>query len=56
MDQNFAGAMFADPFAPIDTVGLVAFALVGATEAIREDLDLFEDVYATPAVLDGSAC
>jgi uncharacterized membrane protein YeiH len=30
-----------DPFAVMNTVGLVAFALVGATKAIREEFDLF---------------
>ena len=41
MVQDFVGAMFADPFAVMNTVGLVAFALVGATKAIREEFDLF---------------
>ena len=30
-----------DPFAVMNTIGLVAFALVGATKAIREEFDLF---------------
>ena len=41
MVQDFVGALFADPFAVMNTVGLVAFALVGSTKAIREEFDLF---------------
>ena len=33
--------LFGDPFAAMNTVGLVAFALVGSTKAIREEFDLF---------------
>ncbi|QLC35170.1 TRIC cation channel family protein (plasmid) [Halarchaeum sp. CBA1220] len=33
--------LVADPFAVLNAVGLVAFALVGATKAIREEFDLF---------------
>ena len=33
--------LFGDPFAVMNTIGLVAFALVGATKAIREEFDLF---------------
>jgi len=33
--------LVADPFAVMNTIGLVAFALVGATKAIRERFDLF---------------
>lgn len=35
--QEFLGT----PFAVMNTVGLVAFALVGATKAIRENFDIF---------------
>jgi uncharacterized membrane protein YeiH len=34
-------ALFGDPFAVMNTVGLVAFALVGSTKAIREEFDVF---------------
>ena len=33
--------LFGDPFAVMNTIGLVAFALVGAAKAIREEFDLF---------------
>ena len=33
--------LFGDPFAAMNTIGLVAFALVGSTKAIREEFDLF---------------
>ncbi|TKX75237.1 trimeric intracellular cation channel family protein [Halorubrum sp. GN11_10-6_MGM] len=33
--------LFGDPFAVMNTVGLVAFALVGASKAVREGFDLF---------------
>ena len=33
--------LFGDPFAVMNTVGLVAFALVGASKAVREEFDLF---------------
>lgn len=33
--------MFGDPFAVMNTIGLVAFALVGSSKAIREEFDLF---------------
>ncbi len=39
---QFLGALPAvDPFAVMNAVGLVAFALVGATKAIREEFDVF---------------
>lgn len=41
MIQETVGALFADPFAAMNTVGLVAFALAGATKAIREEFDMF---------------
>jgi len=33
--------LFGDPFAVMNTVGLVAFAFVGASKAVREEFDLF---------------
>ena len=33
--------LFDDPFAVMNTVGLVAFAFVGASKAVREEFDLF---------------
>lgn len=33
--------LFGDPFAVMNTIGLIAFALVGSAKAIREDFDLF---------------
>lgn len=33
--------LFGDPFAVMNTIGLVAFAFVGSTKAIREEFDLF---------------
>jgi uncharacterized membrane protein YeiH len=33
--------LFGDPFAVMNTIGLIAFALVGAAKAIREEFDLF---------------
>ncbi len=41
MAQDILGALFGGPFAVMNTVGLVAFALVGATKAIRKEFDLF---------------
>jgi uncharacterized membrane protein YeiH len=41
MVQGFSGALFVDPFAVMNTIGLVAFALVGSAKAIREEFDLF---------------
>ena len=39
--QDLLATLFGDPFAVMNTIGLVAFALVGATKAIREEFDLF---------------
>ncbi len=39
--QEFVDALFVDPFAVMNTIGLVAFALVGASKAIREEFDMF---------------
>jgi uncharacterized membrane protein YeiH len=33
--------LFGDPFAAMNTIGLIAFALVGSAKAIREESDLF---------------
>lgn len=41
MTQNLVTALFGDPFAIMNTIGLIAFALVGATKAIRAEFDLF---------------
>ncbi|WP_458189478.1 trimeric intracellular cation channel family protein [Haladaptatus sp. NG-WS-4] len=41
MTQEFVDALFVDPFAVMNTIGLVAFALVGASKAIREEFDMF---------------
>ena len=41
MTGDLGTALFGDPFAAMNTVGLVAFALVGSTKAIREEFDLF---------------
>nr|WP_203227820.1 TRIC cation channel family protein [Halobellus captivus] len=41
MSRELLVTLFGDPFAVMNTVGLVAFALVGSTKAIREDFDLF---------------
>jgi uncharacterized membrane protein YeiH len=38
---NVVEAVLLDPFTAMNTVGLVAFALVGATKAIREEFDVF---------------
>lgn len=39
--QDLISVLFGDPFAVMNTIGLVAFALVGAAKAIREEFDLF---------------
>jgi uncharacterized membrane protein YeiH len=39
--QDLIGVLLGDPFVVMNTVGLVAFALVGAAKAIREEFDLF---------------
>lgn len=41
MVQDFVGTLFGGPFAVMNTIGLLAFALVGATKAIREEFDVF---------------
>lgn len=41
MSQDFIAILFGDPFAVMNTIGLVAFALVGSSKAIREEFDVF---------------
>jgi len=41
VSQDVVTALFGDPFAVMNTVGLVAFALVGSSKAIREEFDVF---------------
>ena len=41
MTHGVLTALFGDPFAVMNTVGLVAFALVGSAKAIREEFDVF---------------
>ena len=41
MSPALSEVLFGDPFAMMNTVGLVAFALVGSAKAIREEFDLF---------------
>jgi len=41
VSQSLISVLFGDPFAVMNTVGLVAFALVGSSKAIREEFDLF---------------
>ncbi|MFW5918606.1 MAG: trimeric intracellular cation channel family protein [Halanaeroarchaeum sp.] len=41
MDQNFLSVLIVDPFGAMNTIGLVAFAFVGASKAIREEFDVF---------------
>lgn len=41
MIQGVSGVLFVDPFTVMNTIGLVAFALVGSAKAIREGFDLF---------------
>ncbi len=40
MSQEIVPSLFGTPFAVMNTIGLVAFALVGASKAIREEFDL----------------
>ena len=46
MSQDFTAILFGDPFAVMNTIGLVAFALVGSSKAIREEFDLFGIIIA----------
>jgi uncharacterized membrane protein YeiH len=41
VSQDIISILFGDPFAVMNTIGLVAFALVGSSKAIREDFDVF---------------
>lgn len=41
MIRDIIDVLLADPFAVMNTVGLVAFALVGSAKAIRAEFDLF---------------
>ena len=41
MAQETVDALFVDPFAVINTVEFITFTLVGTTEAIREEFDMF---------------
>jgi uncharacterized membrane protein YeiH len=41
MGQDALTILFGDPFAVMNTIGLVAFALVGSSKAIREEFDVF---------------
>lgn len=41
MVENVLAALFGDPFAVMNTIGLVAFAFVGSSKAIREEFDVF---------------
>jgi uncharacterized membrane protein YeiH len=38
--QDVVATLFGDPFAIMNTIGLVAFALVGSSKAIREEFDV----------------
>lgn len=40
MGQNLLAVLFGDPFTVMNTIGLVAFALAGASKAIREEFDV----------------
>ncbi len=40
MSQDIVPSLFGDPFVVMNTIGLVAFALVGASKAIREEFDV----------------
>ncbi|MFP8952896.1 trimeric intracellular cation channel family protein [Natrialbaceae archaeon A-arb3/5] len=41
MSQDAITVLFGDPFAVMNTIGLVAFALVGSSKAIHEEFDVF---------------
>ncbi|MWV64907.1 trimeric intracellular cation channel family protein [Halorubrum sp. JWXQ-INN 858] len=41
MSQDVITVLFGDPFAVMNTIGLIAFALVGSSKAIREEFDVF---------------
>lgn len=41
MVENVLAVLFGDPFAVMNTIGLIAFAFVGSSKAIREEFDVF---------------
>jgi len=41
VSQDVPSILFGDPFAVMNTVGLIAFAFVGSSKAIREEFDVF---------------
>jgi uncharacterized membrane protein YeiH len=41
VSQDVIVTLFGDPFAVMNTIGLVAFAFVGSSKAIREEFDIF---------------
>lgn len=41
MSQEVIAILVGDPFAIVNTIGLVAFAFVGSSKAIREEFDVF---------------
>jgi len=41
VSQDVVAVLFGDPFAVMNTIGLIAFALVGSSKAIREGFDVF---------------
>lgn len=41
MSQDVIAILVGDPFAVVNTIGLVAFAFVGSSKAIREGFDVF---------------
>lgn len=41
MSRDVIAILLGDPFAVMNTIGLVAFALVGSSKAIREEFDVF---------------
>lgn len=41
MDLDLLSVLIVDPFAVMNTIGLIAFALVGSSKAIREEFDVF---------------
>jgi uncharacterized membrane protein YeiH len=41
VSQDVIAVLFGDPFAVMNTIGLIAFAFVGSTKAIREEFDVF---------------
>jgi uncharacterized membrane protein YeiH len=40
VSQDIFGLLFGDPFAVMNTIGLIAFALVGSSKAIDEEFDV----------------